>query len=128
MGYVAKTADDLSYGWIGDSPEGLVAHLSADASLADCPYTLKSVMGTHLDIHDPNSRFPISGEANTHTSTANSSTCAEIGTCNSGMKNRSEAAFRIVSFSLAEFHTPGDATYGGHRSSNVRDCSIVQVE
>ena len=40
IGYVAKTADDISSGWIGDSLRDLTAHLFADASLADCPYTL----------------------------------------------------------------------------------------
>ena len=120
IGYVAKTADDLSYGWIGDLPEFLTAHLSVDASLADCPYTLKSEMGTHFDIQGPNSRFPIAGGANTQTSTANSSTCAEIGACNSGMKNRSEPAFRMLSVFLSKYHTPGDSLSGG---TPTKQCS-----
>ena len=78
MGYVAKSANDLAYGWIGDPPGSLTAHLFADASLADCPYTLKSSSGVHFDIQGPNSRFPIAAGCNSQTSTASSSTASEI--------------------------------------------------
>ena len=113
MGYVAKTADDISFGWIGDLPGLLTAHLFVDASLADCPYTLKSGMGMHFDIEGPNSRFPIAGSANTQTSIANISTCAEIGALNAGMKNLSEPALRILSLFLAIYHVENDAMSGG---------------
>ena len=65
IGYVSKTAEDISFGWIGDLPEFLTAHLFADASLADCPHTLKSGSGVNFDVPGPNSRFPIAAGCNT---------------------------------------------------------------
>ena len=40
MCYVMTIADEVSYGWIGDDPKGLTAHLLADANFAGCPYML----------------------------------------------------------------------------------------
>jgi len=111
--YITKYADDISYGWIGDLPALLTAHLFVDSSLADCPYSLKSGMGIHFDIQGPNSRFPIGGSANTQTSVAHSSTCAEVGACNSGMKTRAEPAFQILSLFLSKYHSIGDENCGG---------------
>ena len=40
MCYVMTTADEVSYGWIGDDPKDLTAHLFADANFAGCPFTV----------------------------------------------------------------------------------------
>ena len=116
--YIAKTSDDVCFGWLGDPPEKLSGHMFADSSLADCPYTLKSEMGIHVDIQGPNSRFPIAGSANIQTSIAGSSTCAEVGASTSDMKTRAEPALRLLSLFLQKYHTPGDAMCGGFRRNN----------
>ena len=120
IGYVAKTADDISFGWIGDPPSLLTAHVACDASLADCPYTLKSGSGVHFHIQGPNSRFPIAASCNTQTSTASSSTAAEISALNGGMKNRAEPAIGLLSTILAWYHRHGDESCGGLHQYNVR--------
>lgn len=106
IGFIDKITEDVCFGWLGDPPEKFPGHMFADSSLGDCPYTLKSGMGIHFDIQGPNSRFPIAGSANTQTSTAGSSICAEIGACNSGMKTRAEPALRLLSLFLQKYHTP----------------------
>lgn len=107
------TADDISFGWIGDIPRLLTAHLFADASLADCPYTSKSGSGVHFDIQGPNSRFPIAAECNTQTSTASSSTASEVSALNGGMKTRAKPALGLLSLCLAKYHYIGDEASGG---------------
>ena len=101
IGYVAKVADGISFGWIGAPPRDLTSHLFADAILAECPYTLKSGSGVHFDVQGPNSRFPISVGCSTQTSIASSSIASEISALNGGMKNRSEPAIKILPVFLA---------------------------
>ena len=67
IGYISKTAEDLAYGWIGHPLADLTSHLFVDSSLGDCPFTLKSCMGSHFDIQEPSSRFPIAGGSNSQT-------------------------------------------------------------
>ncbi len=109
--YIQKTKDDCMMGWIGDDPKDLTGRLFVDADFVGCPYTLKSTNGCHFDIEGPNSRFPISAGCNGQTSTAQSSTEAEISSLNAGMKNRADPAITVLRMILGQYHTqPGGGT------------------
>ncbi len=103
--YIHKTKDECMMGWIGDDPTELTGRLFVDADFAGCPYTLKSTNGCHFDIQGPNSRFPISSGCNGHTSTAQSSTEAEIASMNAGMKNRSDPAITVLCMMFRQYHS-----------------------
>lgn len=52
MCYGMTTADEVSYGWIGDDLAELTPHLFADANFAGCPYTLTSTNGVASTYRD----------------------------------------------------------------------------
>jgi len=111
--YLTGTGDYTQCGWIGDSPEKLVAQLFVDADFAGCPYTLKSSSGCHFDIEGPNSCFPISSGSSGHTATAQSSTSAETCSLATGIRSKGDPAITILSLILGKYHTLGDAACGG---------------
>ena len=91
-------------GWIGDDPSALTAHIYCDADFAGCPYTLKSTSGIHADIQGPSSRYPWSAGSNQQTNHATSTTEAELGSLNHGMKSRGEPGLDIWPYLLGQYH------------------------
>ena len=79
-------------GWVADDPTSLTSHIYCDADFAGDPYSLKSTSGCHVDIQGPNTRFPIAAMCGGQTSTAASSTEAEIASLHLGLKARGEGA------------------------------------
>jgi len=104
MCYIKSTVDQYMFGWLGDDPADLTAHLFVDASFGDDPYTLKSTSGVHADIQGPNSRFPWAGGSNGQTRTAQSTPDAETDALNAGMKNKGEPALQIWPILLSFYH------------------------
>ena len=88
MCYVMTTADEVSYGWIGDDPTELTARRSAGANFAGCPYTLETTNCCHFDKQGPNSRFPIATSCASHINITQSSTESEVASLSAAMKNR----------------------------------------
>ena len=104
MCFVWSTIDDQMVGWIGDEPHVLGLHLFCDASLTECPYTMRSTSGVHLDVQGPNSRFPLAGASNQQTSIAQSSPEAEMVSLHGGLKMRGVPGLIIWSKVLAPYH------------------------
>ena len=117
MCYLNSTVEDVMMGWVGDDPTLLTCHVYCDADFAGDPYSLKSTSGCHVDIQGPNSRFPTAGMCGGQTSTAASSTEAEIASIHLGLKARGEGALPMLTKILGHFHRKAAA--GPHKKLEV---------
>ena len=90
-------------GWVGDPVEELTPHIHVDSDFAGDPYTLKSTSGCHIDIQGPNSRFPLMGVSKGQSSTAQSSTEAEVASLDRGMKAHGEPMLAMMAVILKAF-------------------------
>ena len=88
MCYLNSTSDDVTVGWVGDTPTHLLRHIYCDADFAGDTYTLKSTSGCHVDAQGPNSRYPIAGMCEGRSAAAASSAEAEIASIHAGLKAR----------------------------------------
>ena len=104
MCYLNSTVEDVMMGWVGDDPTSLTSHIYCDADFAGDPYSLKSTSGCHVDIQGPNTRFPIAAMCGGQTSTAASSTEAEIASLHLGLKARGEGALPMLAKILGHYH------------------------
>ena len=105
MCFLFATKEDVMMGWIGDPVEELAPHIHFDSDFAGDPYTLKSTSGCHIDIQGPNSRFPLMGVSKGQSSTAQSSTEAEVASLDRGMKAHGEPMLAMMAVILKAFRT-----------------------
>ena len=94
--YLRSTEDYIMVGYVGDMLQELTAHLFVDSSFASCPYTLKSTNGAAFNIQGPNTCFPIAALSKQQEATAHSSTEAELGAADKGVRTQGEPAIIML--------------------------------
>ena len=90
-------------GYVGDDPGEITLHLACDSDFAGCPYTLRSTSGIHGDVQGPNTRFPWTAGSNQQTSTAQSSTEAELVSLANGITQNGDPALKIWKLILSKY-------------------------